>query len=245
MSESRARAPPPLILVADDDASSRLLVRLALEQSDFDVVEAATGVEAVAAFTEHGPELILMDVVMPGMDGYQACSTIRLLPGGSIVPVLMLTGLDDVDSIRKAFDAGATDFVTQAHELGDPEPARLYMLRASSAMLELKESETVLENAQRIARLGHWQEDVERSDVRWSKEMYRVFGVDAQSFEPQINASVVSIHPDDRDDLLRRGKRSWPVSGTASSTSCGPPRRRVRHVTCRCSSQGRGGGATR
>jgi len=192
-----------VILVADDDASGRLLVRLALEQSGFEVVEAATGVEAIAAFAEHRPQLILMDVVMPDMDGFQACSAIRLLPAGSTVPILMLTGLDDIDSIRRAFDAGATDFVTKPMNWVILSQRVLYMLRASKAMVELRESEARLENAQRIARLGYWQETPDASEIRWSKEMYGIFGVDSHAFEPKIPRFLELIHPNDREDLLR------------------------------------------
>ena len=71
----------PLILVVDDDPSLRLFLREALEVKGFRVVEAGNGVEAVALCSDHRPELILLDVNMPEMDGFEACAAIRRLPG--------------------------------------------------------------------------------------------------------------------------------------------------------------------
>jgi diguanylate cyclase (GGDEF)-like protein/PAS domain S-box-containing protein len=102
-----------LVLVVDDDGASRLIARASLEQAGFDVVEAANGLEGVAAFERQPPALVLLDVLMPGMDGFAACALIRALPVGKHTPILMLTGLDDVESIRQAYQAGATDFATK------------------------------------------------------------------------------------------------------------------------------------
>ena len=186
-----------------------MLVRAALEQSQFDVVEAATGAEAVAVFAERRPQLILLDVVMPEMDGFQACSTIRRLPDGAAVPVLMLTGLDDLDSIRKAYEAGATDFVTKPMNWVILSQRVRYMLRASAATGELAESEARLANAQRIARLGHWEEDLETGEVRWSYEMYRIFGVEPNTFDAS-HRRVSRARPPRRPGPLGPGPQGSP-----------------------------------
>jgi diguanylate cyclase (GGDEF)-like protein len=107
---SRAR---PLVLLVDDDVVPRLMAREALEQAGFDVLEAGDGTEAVAAFERLRPALVLMDAVMPVMDGFAACAAIRALPAGAHTPILMMTSLDDVESIRRAFEVGATDFATK------------------------------------------------------------------------------------------------------------------------------------
>jgi diguanylate cyclase (GGDEF)-like protein/PAS domain S-box-containing protein len=202
MSEFERTFRKPLILVADDDAGSRMLVRAALEQSGFEVVEAGTGAEAVAQFAERRPQLILLDVVMPEMDGFQACATIRRLPDGAAVPVLMLTGLEDLDSIRKSYEAGATDFVTKPMNWVILSQRVRYMLRASDATLALQESEARLATAQRIARLGNWETELDDGEVRWSDEMYRIFGVDPAAFTPRIERFLELVHPDDRELLV-------------------------------------------
>ena len=103
----------PLILVVDDDPGTRMLARASLKKAGYDTVEAADGGDGVAAWERFRPDLILMDAVMPGMDGFAAIREIRRRPGGDRVPVLMMTGLDDLASIHRAYEAGATDFITR------------------------------------------------------------------------------------------------------------------------------------
>src|SRR5512139_3268196 len=110
---ARDPAGRPLVLLVDDDELPRAVARGSLESAGFDVAEAATGQEGVAAFERLRPDLVLMDAVMPGMDGFAACAAIRAMPGGGHTPILMMTGLEDVESIRHAFEAGATDFATK------------------------------------------------------------------------------------------------------------------------------------
>ncbi|MDP2359812.1 MAG: response regulator [bacterium] len=99
------------ILVVDDDATTRFLARSMLEASGFAVTEAADGREALARFQEDACDLVLMDGLMPVMDGFAACAAIRSLPGGRQVPVIMLSGLEDEPSLERAVAAGASDFM--------------------------------------------------------------------------------------------------------------------------------------
>src|SRR5262249_9220983 len=112
MSAAAPAESKPLILVVDDDTAIRELVREALEHFQFAVMEARNGAEGVKAFERYKPELVVMDVRMPEMDGFQACAAMRKVPGGTVTPILILTGLDDTDSIRSAYEAGATDFAS-------------------------------------------------------------------------------------------------------------------------------------
>ena len=102
-----------LVLVVDDEAIMRLLARATLEQAGFAVEEAGDGQAGLAAFERLQPDLVLLDVVMPILDGFEACRALRKLPGGEHAPVLMMTGLDDSDSINRAYQVGATDFITK------------------------------------------------------------------------------------------------------------------------------------
>ncbi len=193
----------PPILVADDDPNSRFLLRQMLELADFRVVEAKDGKEAVTLFAEQKPHLVLLDVMMPGMNGYEVCSVLRRLPGGEITPVLILTGLDDLESIKKAYEAGATDFATKPVNLLVLTHRIRYMLRARRTLEELKESESRLASAQRIARIGNWQRHLVTGQLRWSDEIYRLFGVTREEFEPTQARFLERIHPDDRDAVDR------------------------------------------
>ena len=101
------------VLVVDDDPVTRRLIRATLAPVGFEVIEAGDGEQALAVLRERLPDLVLMDVSMPVMDGFSACAELRKLPRGDRVPVVMITGLDDVQSIERAFEVGATDFITK------------------------------------------------------------------------------------------------------------------------------------
>ncbi len=107
------RDPQPIVLVADDDAATRYVIASTLDHEGISVVEASSGQEAVDAFKRVRPDVILMDVEMPGMDGYQACKVIRSSEGGADLPIVMVTGHDDSESVNRAFDVGATDFISK------------------------------------------------------------------------------------------------------------------------------------
>lgn len=102
-----------IILVADDDEEFRLLVRSTLELSDYIVVEAGNGVSAMKKYRSLHPSLVLLDVMMPDLDGFEVCKEIRHSPNGLNTPIVMITSLDDVESIQKAYQLGATDFLTK------------------------------------------------------------------------------------------------------------------------------------
>ncbi len=103
----------PLILLVDDDANFRLLARKALEMVDFEIVEAEHGEEAVEKFEQYLPGLVMLDVLMNKMTGIEACKFIRNSSQGKNVPIVMVTGVDDITSINNAYEAGATDFMTK------------------------------------------------------------------------------------------------------------------------------------
>jgi two-component system, OmpR family, KDP operon response regulator KdpE len=129
MSENRAR-----ILVVDDNPRYVRLIRINLEASGYTVLSAANGDEAIELAARVNPDLILLDINMPGKDGFDACQQIRQF---SSVPIIMLTAFTQVESIVKGLDAGADDYITKplsAEELLARIRARLR--RAESAPVE-------------------------------------------------------------------------------------------------------------
>ncbi|MCK9468545.1 MAG: EAL domain-containing protein [Porticoccaceae bacterium] len=102
-----------VVLVADDDRAMRLLFANALQGAGFRILEASNGQSVVALCTRTMPDIILLDAIMPELDGFETCRKIRQLPDGAEVPILMVTSLEDERSISRAFAAGATDFVTK------------------------------------------------------------------------------------------------------------------------------------
>jgi len=103
----------PKILVVDDNADNLSLARATLEDEDFRVVLAKSGEEGVQAFEREQPDCVLLDVRMPGMDGFAVCRRIRELPGGAETPIVFLTALRDVDTFDRALRAGGDDFLTK------------------------------------------------------------------------------------------------------------------------------------
>ncbi len=125
------------ILVVDDDPMMRLIAREILEQDGFTVREADNGQEALRQFAATGADLILLDVIMPGWDGFATCGRLRQAPVGAWTPIVMMTGLDDAQSIQRAYDVGATDFIVKPI-IGPILVQRVrYVLRASAALREV------------------------------------------------------------------------------------------------------------
>jgi diguanylate cyclase (GGDEF)-like protein/PAS domain S-box-containing protein len=188
----------PLVLVVDDDFTMRLLVSQALEQSGFEVAEACDGEEGLNAFAERQPSAVLMDVMMPGMDGFTACAELRKRPESERVPVLMMTGLEDVASINQAYSAGATDFITKPINYTLLGHRVRYLLRASQAIAGLVESERRLASAQRAARLGYWDWSALTGTLSGSEQVYEILGVASGESLSTFDELLDRVHPEDR-----------------------------------------------
>lgn len=129
------------ILVCDDDQNVRLLTRQCLEAEGMAVIEAKDGLEAIDLFVRERPDLVFLDVEMPGMTGLEACQRIRKLPQGESIPIMIVTGSDDRQSIDQGFEAGATQYKTKPVNWSLLGRDVQYMLRASNAFNSLKRQE--------------------------------------------------------------------------------------------------------
>jgi diguanylate cyclase (GGDEF)-like protein/PAS domain S-box-containing protein len=130
-----------LILIVADDQSLRLTLQDTLDRAGFLTALAADSASAVASFRKMLPDLIILDPVVPGEDGFATCRNIRTIPKGKYTPILMITEPGNTWSFHRAFEAGATDFITNPL---DPEPL-VYrvrcMLRINKGLKKLSESE--------------------------------------------------------------------------------------------------------
>ncbi len=139
------------VLLVDDDAIVRMLTAAGLAERGWRVIEADGGARALQLFEQERPQVVALDAVMPDLDGFATCERLRLLPGGAHVPVVMLTGLDDEQSIGRAYDAGATDFFVKTPGRWTLLSQRLrYLTRASRVREELVRSRADLLKVQRI-----------------------------------------------------------------------------------------------
>jgi diguanylate cyclase (GGDEF)-like protein len=129
------------ILVVDDDTVFSLLASETLQQAGYTALVAGTGREALALLVAHKPDLVLLDVELPDTNGFDLCGRIRATPGGADIPIVMVTGHNDTESIERAFMVGATDFVHKP-VLWQTLPQRIeFILRAQDNLRSLKISE--------------------------------------------------------------------------------------------------------
>lgn len=110
MAESSRGTARPRVLVVDDDAALAEMLQIVLRQEGFDTTWCASGTRAVAAFRESRPDLVLLDLMLPGRDGVQICRDIRAESG---VPVVMLTARSDTTDVVTGLEAGADDYVSK------------------------------------------------------------------------------------------------------------------------------------
>jgi DNA-binding response OmpR family regulator len=148
--------PSASVLVIDDDPALRRTICSALRRESFEVRDAPDGISALEIFRNSVPDLIVLDVQMPGMDGFTTCRALRSLPGGRTLPIMVMTGNDDPDSVARAYEAGATDFISKPFHPRLLQDRVRFLLRAVGAFERLRRSERHLAIAQRIARLGNW-----------------------------------------------------------------------------------------
>lgn len=186
------------ILVVDDDPVVRGLATAALRLDGWQVDVAADGDEAVRLATAHAPALVLLDVRMPGKDGFEVCAALRRRHETRNVPVLVMTGCDDHDSIERAYQAGATDFVVKPVQWTILRHRIRYMIRAGLHFERLRSSEAKLAAAQRIARLGSWELAIGSGEFVCSEETFRIFALDPDDSGSLPAAMASRVHPDDR-----------------------------------------------
>ena len=175
LTETEAHEPSKVLLV-DDDEVNLLLTSIALRERGFDVTEVTSGEAALQILANWLPDVVVLDALMPGMDGFQTCQALRSLPGFEALPVLMLTGLDDDASITRAYEAGATDFFVKSTQWSLLAGRLRYLLRASRTRMELERSKAKLARAQDLARMGSFEWRRPQGALVLSLEGLRVFG---------------------------------------------------------------------
>ncbi|MHC1697856.1 MAG: putative bifunctional diguanylate cyclase/phosphodiesterase [Geobacteraceae bacterium] len=199
----------PLVLVADDDHFIRVLVKDALEAEGFKVEEVADGREVLSLFCRLQPDIIILDVVMPGQDGFRLCQEIRATDTGRTVPIVMMTGLEDLDSVKKAYAAGATDFLTKPLNIPLIGYRIQYIFRSSRTLEKLKQSEARLVDAQKIANLGSWEMDLNSGHVYWSQEVYAIFGMEPGDDVISHDVFMNAVLPEEQETVAARMKKAF------------------------------------
>lgn len=101
------------VLVVDDEPMARTLLRLMLVRAGFDVVEAEDGFDALDKLKDGRPDVMILDVMMPGIDGFSVCETVRAAPSTAQLPIIMLSAKTDLESVNKGLRLGADKYLTK------------------------------------------------------------------------------------------------------------------------------------
>ncbi len=141
------------ILLVDDDLTVRARVSESLQEDGFEVILAKNGNDGIAAYQEHRPDLILVDAVMPILDGFEFCEQLKNL-GERLTPILMITSLEDNESVDRAFASGATDYITKPINLSILRQRVRNLIRQSHSIeKQLTELQQANQNLQLLANL--------------------------------------------------------------------------------------------
>ncbi|WP_077045813.1 fused response regulator/phosphatase [Pseudomonas sp. KK4] len=142
----QAALEPLTILIAEDSAADRLLLSSIVRRQGHQVLTAANGAEAVEAFRQERPQLVLMDAMMPVMDGFEAARQIKALAGETLVPIIFLTSLSESEALARCLEVGGDDFLAKPYN-------QVILAAKIKAMDRLRRlQETVLQQRDQIAR---------------------------------------------------------------------------------------------
>jgi putative two-component system response regulator len=131
------------ILIVDDESTARAALELLLRREGFDVRSATDGESALGECASFRPDLILLDILMPGMDGFEVCRRIKATPETRLTPVVLITGLSATEDRIKGINAGADDFLCKPIDINE-------LLARSRSLLRLKQYTDELENAESV-----------------------------------------------------------------------------------------------
>ncbi|MDP2094363.1 MAG: response regulator, partial [Hydrogenophaga sp.] len=202
-----ATASPSIMVVDDTPANLRLLDEL-LRQQGYQVRLFPRGALALKAAAAHPPSLILLDIMMPEMDGFEVCRQLKANPSLKDIPVIFISALADTDNKLKAFAQGGMDYVTKPFQEGEVlarvrTHLALYAMQQAQARQKADLEQLVNERtadllrAQQVAHIGSWKLDLRTQALSWSPETYRLFGV-PEGTPLTLNDFVDKVHPDDQ-----------------------------------------------
>jgi adenylate cyclase len=172
---------PPRVLVVDDNAMNVKIVQTRLASEGYDIVTAADGEAALVAVRELGPDLILLDVMMPRLDGIEVCKRLRADPNMPFTPIILLTAMTDNKDVIAGLEAGADEYLTKPIDHGA-------LVARVRSMLRIK---ALHDRAERLAaEVGEWNVSLEQRVARQVEELERV-GRLRRFFSPQLADAIL------------------------------------------------------
>lgn len=187
MSSSPVPLHPALILVVDDQPRNVQLLKALLAKEGFQVISAESGKDALQMVEQHNPDCILLDVMMPEMDGFDVCTRIKAEEGTRDIPIIFLTGETQLQSIKKGFEAGGVDYITKPfnkHELVARVTTHVELRRAQK-----RHTESLLERTRIINIIAqHWHKPLQRLVLLTSQT--RAFCRTKAAVEDDVNTAA-------------------------------------------------------
>ena len=203
------------VLVVDDDEVMRVLASETLTRIGMEVEEADDGEQALASIQSSPPDLVILDIEMPGQDGLEICRAVRDLTIGRQIPVLIMTGRTDSEIIDQAFQAGANDFIHKPIDWQLLQHRVRFLMHANEASSKLgrmlsvmRDSERRMANAQRLARVGSWEWAPGSEEMLWTEEVHRIFRIPPHAGASTYAAFLDIVHPDDREAIEKAMQRA-------------------------------------
>jgi diguanylate cyclase (GGDEF)-like protein/PAS domain S-box-containing protein len=198
----RPRAVPHgALLIVDDNEIIRELLGQYLESAGYTITVAAGGRQALALVNQRAFDLVLLDVMMPGIDGLTVLQNLRTTYDPTELPVIMLTGCDESKSIVHALDLGANDYVTKPFDFAVVRARIRTQVSLKRAKAALRESEERYALAVRGANDGLWDWNLLTQAIYFSPRWQAMLGYKEQEMAPTLDAWLTRVHPEDRQPL--------------------------------------------
>lgn len=189
------------ILIVDDDPLFRSMVEMALTEHGFNVLQAESGEQCLDQLKVNTIGLILLDCIMDGMDGFETCQYLRANKHNDYIPILMVTGLDDADSIEAGFSSGASGFITKPINFPILIQMLKFHLHSADNNKSLRIINEQLSHAQSMARLGYWMWDSQNNSFEISSFLMDMLHIPSPSMHYSKHFSLVQylelVHPQD------------------------------------------------
>ncbi len=166
------------ILIIDDDKDILKLLTLKLGKQNYSVIEATNGNMGLEKLKSESPDMVIADVNMPGMNGFEFCEKAAKYSSEKYIPIMIMTAQDDQESVNQAYEKGATDFITKPINQAKLNHRLQFSLRTSDIAKKLASREKQLLSAQKVAKMGEWIYDRNKNEFHCSSEVANIFGIE-------------------------------------------------------------------
>ena len=201
------------ILIVDDEPKNLQVLVDILSQQGYEVMPAINGAIAIHAIQKSRPDLILLDVLMPEMNGFEVCEKLKADEHTRDIPIIFISVLDAMSNKIKGFKVGGVDYITKPFQEEEVLARVKIHLNLKKMEVTLKEKNQRLNDAERVANLGHWEMDIATGKCICSDEFYRICGLIPKEFEPNAEKGFEMIHPDDRERVSQAVQKAIETKG--------------------------------